>query len=160
MKAHTVAGLIAAGLILVSCGGGRQPVEITANTEAIATRWNGTLASPPELAGIVAMSGQAWMAPDEKTADRSRASVEISNAVPGGVHPWHVHRGRCGTDQGILGPPDSYKPLKVGSNGRASSTAVISVPFSKTGEYFVNIHASSKNLRTIVACGNLAPPAR
>lgn len=159
MKAHTVAGWIASGLMLASCGG-RQPVEITPNTEATATRWNGTLSTPPELAGVVAISGTAWMGPDEKNADRTRAQVEISNAVPGGVHPWHVHRGRCGSDQGILGPPDAYKPLKVESNGRANSTAGISVPFPRTGEYFVNVHASSKNLSTIVGCGNLAPPAR
>lgn len=160
MKAHTVAGLIATGLTLVSCGGGHQPVEITANTEAVATRWNGTLSTPPELAGIVAFSGQAWMGADEKSADRTRGYVEVTNAVPGGLHPWHVHRGRCGLDQGILGSPDAYKPLKVGNDGKANSSAVISVPFPKTGEYFVNVHASSKNLRTIVACGNLAPPAR
>jgi hypothetical protein len=159
MKAHTAAGLIALGLTLASCGG-RQPVEITPSTEAIATRWNGTLSTPPELAGLVAISGTAWMGPDEKNEDRTRANVEISNAVPGGVHPWHVHRGRCGSDQGILGPADSYKPLKVESNGRANSSAVISVPFPRTGEYFVNVHASAKNLRTIMGCGNLAPPSR
>jgi hypothetical protein len=159
MKAHTVAGLIASGLLLGSCGG-HQAVQITPNTEAIATRWNGTLATPTELAGIVAISGSAWMAPDTKNADRSQAHVDISNAVPGGVHPWHVHRGRCGTDQGILGPPDAYNPLKVEGNGRASSTASLPVAFPRTGEFFVSIHASSKNLRTVVACGNLAPPAR
>jgi hypothetical protein len=159
MKAHSVAGFIAAGLVLASCGG-HQAVEITPNTEAVATRWSGTLATPPELGGVVAMSGLAWMAPDPKSADRTQAYVEVANAVPGGLHPWHVHRGRCGSDLGILGPADVYKPLKVGSNGKANSTAVIPVPFTKTGEYFVNVHASLKNLQTIVACGNLAPPAR
>jgi hypothetical protein len=159
MKAHTVAGLIASGLMLLSCGG-RQAVEMTPNTEAIATRWNGTLATPTELAGVIAISGSAWMGPDEKNVDRTQAHVDIANAVPGGVHPWHVHRGRCGSDQGIFGPPDAYRPLKVESNGRANSTATLTVPFPKAGDFFVNVHASSKNMRTIVACGNLAPPAR
>ena len=159
MKAHTAASLILAALAASSCGG-RQAVEINPNSQPIATRWNGTLATPPELFGVVDIRGSAWMGPDEKSAGRTRAHVDISNAVPGGVHPWHVHRGRCGNDQGIFGPADAYSPLKVGDKGRASAEADLPVPTPKTGEFFVNVHASAKNMRTIVACGNLAPPAR
>jgi hypothetical protein len=159
MKAHTAASLIFVTLAASSCGG-RRAVEIDPNTQPIANRWNGTLASPPELAGVSAIRGSAWMGPDEKNADRTLAQVLLSNAVPGGEHPWHVHRGRCGADQGIFGPAEAYKLLKVGSNGRASAKAELPVPNPKSGEYFVNIHASAKNMRTIVACGNLAPPSR
>ena len=159
MKAHTAASLILVALVASSCGG-RKAVEIDPSTQPVQNRWNGTVASPPELAGVSAIRGSAWMGPDEKDANRTQAQVNLSNAVPGGEHPWHVHRGRCGADQGIFGPADAYKPLKVGSNGRASSTVELSVPSTKTGEFFVNVHASAKNMRTIVACGNLAPPAR
>lgn len=159
MRDHAAAGLIAFALSLASCGG-RQAVEINPDTQPVATRWYGTLSTPTELLGVVDLAGRAWMGPHEKNADRTQAYVEISNAVPGGVHPWHVHRGRCGSDQGIFGPADAYKPAKVDGNGRASSTATLSVAFPRTGEYFVNVHASAKNMRTIVACGNLAPPAR
>ncbi|MEO8088831.1 MAG: hypothetical protein ABI703_00885 [Gemmatimonadales bacterium] len=144
----------------MSACGGRKPVEISPNTQAVASRWNGTLTSPPELAGVSSIQGSAWMGPDPKSADRTDAAVSLANAVPGGVHPWHVHRGRCGQDQGIFGPAEAYKPLKVGGDGRASSEAQLSVPTPKTGEYFVNVHASSQNMKVIVACGNLAPPAR
>jgi hypothetical protein len=71
-----------------------------------------------------------------------------------------VHRGQCGSDQGILGPADAYKPLKVEGNGRASASAELPVALPKAGDFFVNVHASARNLKTIVACGNLAPPAR
>jgi hypothetical protein len=71
-----------------------------------------------------------------------------------------VHRGQCGSDKGIFGPADAYPPLKVEGDGRASATARLETPYPKTGEYFVNVHASAKNMHTIVACGNLAPPAR
>ncbi|HEY3011757.1 MAG TPA: hypothetical protein VGJ36_03340 [Gemmatimonadales bacterium] len=158
MKARTAA-LILSAFALASCGG-RQAVEINPDAQSVATRWNGTLSAPPELAGVSDIRGQAWMTADPKNADQSRAHVEISNAVPGGLHPWHVHRGKCGSDQGILGPADGYKPLKVESNGRASADAVIPVPLPKSGDFSVNVHASSRNLATIVACGNLAPPAR
>ena len=159
MKAHTAASLILAALAASSCGG-RQAVEINPSSQPVATRWNGSLASPPELGGVVDVRGTAWMGPDEKNADRSRAHVDIANAVPGALHPWHVHRGRCGADQGIFGPADGYKPLKVAKDGHASAEAELSMPTPKTGEFFVNVHASTKNMKTIVACGNLAPPAR
>jgi hypothetical protein len=159
MKANAAASLILVALAASSCGG-RKAVEIDPNAQPVQNRWNGTLASPPELAGVSAIRGSAWMGPHEKNADRTQAQVNLSNAVPGGEHPWHVHRGRCGADEGIFGPPGAYKPLKVGSNGRASSEAELSMPTPKTGEFFVNVHASANNMQTIVACGNLAPPVR
>ena len=100
------------------------------------------------------------MAADPKDPGQTRAHVEVSNAVPGGQHPWHVHRGQCGSDQGVFGPADAYKPLKVSGDGRASENATLSVALPKSGSYFVNVHASAKNMSTIVACGNLAPPSR
>jgi hypothetical protein len=160
MKALPATSLILSTLALVACGGGRKPVEIDPNSQSVATRWNGTLSTPAELAGAIQIRGNGWMASDEKNPDRTRAAVTIANAAPGGEHPWHVHRGRCGSDQGIFGPTDAYNPLKVESNGRASSTATLPVPLPRSGEYFLNVHASTRNMKTIVACGNLAPPAR
>jgi hypothetical protein len=159
MKARIVAGLILSAATVSSCGG-RQAVEINPSSQPVATRWNGTLSTSPELVGVVQVRGSAWMGPDEKNQDRARTRVDLSNAVPGAVHPWHIHRGQCGSDQGILGPADAYDPLKVGGNGRATSEAVLPIPAPKTGNYFVNIHASARNMKTIVACGNLASPAR
>lgn len=159
MKARIIAGLMVSASLVSSCGG-RQPVEINPDAQSVAIRWNGTLSGPPELAGVSDIRGQGWMAGDPKNSDQTRAHVQISNAVPGGVHPWHVHRGQCGSDQGILGPSDAYKPLRVEGNGRAVSDALLPVPLPKTGDYFINVHASARNMKTIVACGNLAPPAR
>jgi hypothetical protein len=159
MKAHTAASLILVSLVASSCGG-RKAVELDPNSVPLANRWTGTLATPPELSGVQDIRGGAWMGTDAKNADRTLAHVEILNAVPGGVHPWHMHRGRCGSDQGIFGPADSYPPLKVGDKGRASAEAELDVTTPRSGEFFVNVHASAKNMKTIVACGNLAPPAR
>ncbi len=100
------------------------------------------------------------MGADPREQDKTRAQVSISNASPGGRHPWHVHRGQCGQDQGILGPADAYEPLRVDSDGKASQTAELSIPLPRSGSYFINVHASASNMSTIVACGNLAPPAR
>ncbi|MFL5402179.1 MAG: hypothetical protein ACJ8BF_05110 [Gemmatimonadales bacterium] len=159
MNTRTVAGLILSGMALASCGG-RQSVAINPDTQPVASRWNGVLATPPELGGIVDIHGQGWMGPDAKEPDHTVAHVDISNAVPGAQHPWHVHRGHCGSDQGIFGPADAYPPLKVEGNGRAGATANLPLATPKTGDFFLNVHASSKNMKSIVACGNLAPPAR
>ena len=148
--------LAAAG---TSCGGSKA-VEINPNSQPVAARWNATISTSPDLAGVVQIHGSSWMGTDEKDQEKTRARVDISNSVPGAAHPWHVHRGQCGSDQGILGPADAYEPLKIGDNGRAASEAVLPIATPKTGDYFVNIHASAKNMRTIVGCGNLAPPAR
>ena len=158
MKAHIAAGLMLA-LSVVSCGGGKS-VEIDRDVQPVGNRWHSVLVTAPELAGIVQARGQAWMGPDPKESGRAVAHVEIENAVPGGEFPWHVHRGQCGSDQGILGAADAYQPLKVDGNGRASATAKLPIALPKTGNFHVNVHASSKNMKTIVACGNLAPPAQ
>jgi len=160
MKGHVAAGCILLAIAGASCGGGRQAVELDPSAPVVATRWNGSLSTPPGLLGVVDMQGSAWMGPNEKDPGRTIARVDIRNAVPGAVHPWHVHRGQCGSDQGIFGPADAYKPLKVGDNGRATADATLPVPTPKTGDYFVNVHASARNMGTIVGCGNLAPPAR
>jgi hypothetical protein len=159
MKATTAASLIVLALAGSSCGG-RQAVEIDPSTVPVQNRWNGTIGSPPELAGVSSIRGSGWMGPQEKNADRTEAEVSVSNAVPGGKHPWHVHRGRCGADQGIFGPADAYKPLEVNNDGRATSRAELAVATPRTGEFFINVHASRQNMSTIVACGNLAPPTR
>jgi hypothetical protein len=158
MKARTIASMLSI-LSLASCGGGK-PVEISPDAQSVTTRWNGTLSTPPELAGVSDTRGQAWMAGDPKEPAQTMAHVDITNAVPGGKHPWHVHRGQCGSDQGVFGPADAYKVLEVADNGRASETAVLSVAVPHNGSYFVNVHASSRNMGTSIACGNLAPPAR
>ncbi len=159
MKARHIAASIVLGFALISCGG-RQPVEINPDAQSVATRWNGTLSAPRELAGVSDIRGTGWMAADREDEGRTQAHVDISNAVPRGRHPWHVHRGQCGSDQGILGPADAYKPLEVEGNGRATETAVLPISVPRSGSFFINVHASARNMSTIIACGNLAPPAR
>jgi hypothetical protein len=158
MNGRTLVGLTALGFTLLSCGG-HQSVEINPKSQSLAGRWNGTLSTPSQLAGALQIRGQGWMGADEKNSDQTRAGVEIANAAPGGVHPWHVHRGQCGSDQGVFGPADAYQPLKVDNDGKASSEAELPVALPRSGSFFVNVHASKNNMGTIVACGNLAPPS-
>jgi hypothetical protein len=155
------ASALAAGLTvaaLAACGG--KAVEINPKAEPVSNRWNAVLATPPGLAGAIQVHGSGWMAPNPKDTSHTRAHVDITNAAPGGRHPWHIHRGQCGSDQGILGPPDAYNELKVGGDGKASADADLDLPAPRAGQYFINVHASAQNMSTIVACGNLAPPSQ
>ncbi len=156
---YQVAGALLVVLGLAGCGGGSS-TQIDPNRELVGNRWNATLAPTKQLAGAVEVKGAGWMAAKDREAGETRASVQIENAVPGGEHPWHVHVGQCGMDRGIFGPPSAYKPLKVGGNGRAESTADLPLAMPRSGQYFLNVHASAANMGTILACGNLAPPSR
>lgn len=159
MRIPMTAGLVVTSLTLAACGGGR-PVEINPQEHVVGTRWNATLATPAALAGATQVKGTGWMGAGGGDSTRTEAHVSIVNAVPGGRHPWHVHVGQCGNDQGIFGPAGAYEPLTVGGDGQAESTAELQVPPPTSGQYFVNVHASPNNMGTIVACGNLAPPSR
>jgi hypothetical protein len=153
---------IAVSLLLVvacACNPFRQqtPVEISDSGPSYGSRWNATLATPAALTGALDIHGTGWMAP---SGGHTVAGVTISNAAPGGVHPWHVHQGECGGNGAILGPADAYPPLNVATDGTASAQANLDIPLPESGDYHVNVHASSDNMGTIIACGNLAPPIR
>ena len=156
---------VAGALALVACNPFRSPlkqdpvVQVTTKDANVNSRWHGTLSSPSTLAGAVQMTGQASMTPGSN-AGNTNVAVVLANASPGGLHPWQLHRGQCGTDEGVFGSVDAYKTLKVDENGRASSTANIPMLMPSDGRYFVSVGASAANAETIVACGNLASPTQ
>ena len=117
MRPAVSAGLIATVVALAGCGG--RAVKIDPNAEPVAGRWNAVLATPAGLAGAIQVQGSGWMEHDPKDSSQTKAHAEITNAAPGGAHPWHVHRGQCGNDMGVLGPADAYPLLKVGDDGKA-----------------------------------------
>lgn len=144
-------------LVALACGGS-QAVRLSQSDELPGDRWQGTVSSPPTLAGVVQMNGTAWMAAAEEADSATYVQVAIENAAPGGVHPWEVRRGACGSNWGMLGDSAAYEPLEVENNGRASASATLGEPVPRSGEYSVAILASSTNEELIVACANLAPP--
>jgi hypothetical protein len=152
-------------LAVVACNPFRSPlkqapvVQVSARDANINTRWHGTLTSPSALAGAVQMKGSIAMAPGSKSGD-TYISVDLANASPGGVHPWQLHRGQCGADEGVFGMAGAYKSLTVDAEGRATGSVTVPLATPTTGLYFVSLGASAANPETIVACGNLAPPTQ
>jgi hypothetical protein len=159
MRPASLAGLIASIATLGGCGG--HGARIDPNAPPMASRWTAVLATPAQLEGAIQVSGTAWMGAKEKDTTRTLAHIEIANALKGARYPWHVHTGHCGLDQGVLATEaDAYPVLKVGGNGTAKADADLRLPVPKTGQYYVDVHASPTNMQTIIACGNMAPPAQ
>lgn len=145
-----------AALMATACGSRAVTIDPGSGAE-MAGRWNGALAAPAGMAGIVQIQGSTWMAAD---GNRTHARIDISNATPGGEHPWHVHRGQCGSNGSIVGDASAYPLLKIDGDGKAGSAVHLDMPLPSFGDYYVNIHASQQNLQTIIACANLAAPTR
>jgi hypothetical protein len=152
-------------LALAACNPFRSPmkqapvVQVSTRDANVNSRWHGTLASPSSLAGAVQMKGSAAMTPGSNSGNTT-VSVDLSNASPGGVHPWQLHRGQCGTDDGVFGASDAYKALKVDDQGRANGSVTVPLVMPTEGRFYVSVGASSANPETIVACGNLASPTQ
>ena len=164
MSRSSLSIIVAAGaLALVACNPFRSPlkqdpvVRVTTNDANVNSRWHGTLTSPSNLAGAVQMTGSISMSPGS-SAGNTNVALLLANASPGGLHPWQLHRGQCGTDDGVFGSPEAYRTLKVDEYGRASSMANVPLVMPNDGRYYVSVGASVANAETIVACGNLASP--
>lgn len=160
MHANRIVTLASVTLLVAACNPlSRGPaVRLSEEGAERSQRWQADISSPQSLTGAVQMDGSAWMGPGENEG-ATEVSIEIENAAPGGVHPWEVHRGRCGSDEGLLGERDSYQALRIEDDGTASATADLSTPLPESGAYYVAIFASATNRDLMVACGNLAPPS-
>jgi hypothetical protein len=95
-------------LALAACNPFRSPlkqdpvVQVSARDANVNARWHGTLTSPSNLAGAVQMTGSISMTPGSN-AGNTNVALLLANASPGGMHPWQLHRGQCGTDDCVFG---------------------------------------------------------
>ena len=159
MSTPRVVMLAIAAFALSSCNPFRHDsaVQVSAKDENLNSRWHANLATPADLAGAVQMNGSAAMAPATKSGNTT-VSLALANATPGGVHPWQLHRGQCGSDDGVVGSVGAYPLAKVGRDGHATASANLPLDTPTVGNYFVSVSASAANDAVTVACGNLAPP--
>ena len=159
MNIHQYIALAAASLALGACSMMQPKPADTVSSEDVNlnSSWHANIATPPELAGALQMNGSAYMAPGRKRGT-TKIVVTLGNSTPGGVHPWAIHRGQCGSDEGVLGDRDNYSPLRVGADGTGISHATVALDTPTSGNYFVSVQASAANHRLTVGCGNLAAP--
>jgi hypothetical protein len=159
MPSYRLLMLALSALALAACNPFRsgQAVEVSTKDENLNSRWHANLATPADLAGVVQMNGSAAMAPSSKSGNTT-VSLDLANATPGGLHPWQLHRGQCGSDEGVVGSAAQYPAAKVGRDGRATASANVPIETPTRGSYFVVVQASAANDGVTVACGNLAAP--
>jgi hypothetical protein len=118
--------------------------------------WNATLSTPGGVAGAVDFHGTATLV--AHGSGTSVATITITNAAPGGVHPWHVYRGQCENAGPAVGSATAYAPLTVDGAGTAHAAATLPLDLPISGFYYVAVNASAAHMQTVVACGNLIPP--
>lgn len=159
MQSHRSLIAVAAALGLGACSmlQSKPADEVSTADVNLNSTWHANLASPPELAGAVQMSGSASMAPGRKQGT-TQVVLTLANTSPGGVHPWAIHRGQCSADEGVFGALDNYAPLRVDSKGTGVSNATVAITAPVAGNFFVSVQASPANPALTVACGNLAAP--
>lgn len=88
---------------------------------------------------------------------QTRAVFSLSGGRPNMVLPWHVHYGVCGDDQVIVGRPENFPPLMLGTNGGLSAVAQLPFELADGVDYVVHIHASPVDMKTVIACSPLVP---
>ena len=159
MQSHRATIVVAATLALGACSmlHSKPADEVSTADVNLNTSWHANIASPPELAGAVQMSGSASMAPGRKQGT-TQIVLRLANTSPGGLHPWAIHLGQCSADEGVFGAFENYAPLRVDSKGTGVSNATVAINTPSTGKYFVSVQASPGNPTLTVACGNLAAP--
>jgi len=120
------------------------------------TKWSTDLA--PHL-GDTGPHGTVVVEPGAKP-NHTLVRVVISGDTPGAMRPWHLHSGTCGGEgRGvgpIFGPEQSYARIRINARGNGVAVVDLPIPFPETGELFVHVHESTKRMRHIVTCGQLA----
>ncbi len=92
----------------------------------------------------------AWL-----DGDQTVVQVTLDRGSPGGHHPWHVHRGTCGSGGGVVGSGSAYPQLHPGPDADVTETAELAVALDPDESYYINIHQSTDAMGTIVGCGEL-----
>lgn len=160
MRSSRTLAIAVSSFALASCNPfHREPVTEVKRDVNVNSRWRASLVTPATLVGAVQMRGSASMQPANDRSN-TQLTLNLSNATPGGRHPWQVHRGQCGSDEGVFGRADSYAPIAVNDDGQGEASATVAESTPTTGRFFVVVSASAANSETIVACGNLAPPTQ
>ena len=96
-------------------------------------------------------SGQTGTATLTSTIDnKTQVTIELNGEPPSAQEPAHIHTGKCKK----LNP----KPLYLLTNvvgGTSTTTVNASLSSLETGRLSVNVHESTQNFGTYVACGTI-----
>jgi hypothetical protein len=107
---------------------------------------------PHRVYALAAQNGSGELGTVTLTAvgEKTRVDVALAGAPTDVAQPAHIHEGSCAK----LDPKPKY-PLTTVMDG--TSTTTVDVPLDKlvAGGLAVNVHKSTKDIPTYVACGEL-----
>jgi hypothetical protein len=107
---------------------------------------------PHRVFAISSLNGSTELGTVTLTAvgDKTRVDIALANAPTDVPQPAHIHEGSCSK----LDPKPKF-PLGVVVDG--TSTTMVDAPMSQlvAGGLAVNVHKSTKDIPTYVACGDL-----
>lgn len=145
-----LAAFVAVGCVRTSTNPATGKIDVDVESPSkTGEDWTAKLAG---MGSFAHLSGESKVLVNQGS---SSATISLMGAMSGARHPWHVHEGKCGTGGPIVGNPSAYAPLVVGSDGRATASADLTVALDEAYDYHVNVHESSANMANIIACGNL-----
>jgi len=90
---------------------------------------------------------------------QSTVTVTLTGGKSGASYPWMVHEGKCGSAGAPVGSASAYPPLKFSGEGKADATVQLPVALDEAKDYHILVHASSSDMATVVACGDLSDSA-
>ncbi len=95
-------------------------------------------------------SGESGNATLTKQGD-TQTKVVLNLSGASGQQPAHIHKGTCSN----LDPKPTY-PLSPVSGGKSESVVNASLDDLTKGGYAINVHKSAQDVKTYVACGEIA----
>jgi hypothetical protein len=84
-------------------------------------------------------------------ADKTRVEITLKGAPKGTPQPAHIHEGTCAK----LNPQPKYGLENV-VDGKSTTEVPVGLEKLTAGGLAVNVHKSEKDIKTYVACGNIA----
>jgi hypothetical protein len=99
----------------------------------------------------VSSSGQSGSATLTSTADgKTQVVIALTGADSATAEPAHIHPGTCAR----LNPKPVY-PLANLLGGTSTTIVPVTLSSLETGGFSINVHQSTSNLGTYVACGTI-----
>ena len=98
-------------------------------------------------------SGESGTATLTKVGDKTKVVLDLqgsSATMASPVQPAHIHKGSCSN----LDPTPAYALADV-KGGKSTSTVAAKLDDLTKGAFAINVHKSSAEIQTYVACGDI-----
>ncbi len=109
------------------------------------------------MATLASSTGAKTPAGMVMVANAKNVTLTLRGDTAGSIRAWHVHKGTCREDRGIVGSADTFAAFVISAKGEGRAQATLATPLVDGMSYFVAVHASLEDMKTIVACGDLKP---